>query len=403
MSVSLVGDGVYLVALAWQAYTLSPKPQALAMLGVCATVPQLLALLGGGVLSDRVERRRILLGADAVRFVAIAVVAVLVLLGEARMWHLVVVSIVYGLGAGIAAPAFDAIVPDLVPTGDLEQANSLEQFLRPTMYRLAGPALGGLLIAALGVGWALAVNALSFLVSAGCLALMRRTQRAPTHPPSESRSLLADALAGARYVASRVWLWGTLASAAVAYLMFIGPTEVLLPYVVRQMLGGTVADFGLILAAGGVGGIAAAVILGAVGLPRRQLTFMYICWSIATLAVAGYGLANAGWQLMVMCLLFNGLEAAGMVAWATTKQRLTPGELLGRVSSLEWFISIAGMPVSYALTAPVAALIGVRATLIGAGVVGAVCTLAALFLPGMRQVDGALTSRPAAVVELEPA
>lgn len=403
MSVSLVGDGVYLVALAWQAYTLSPKPQALAMLGVCATVPQLLALLGGGVLSDRVERRRILLGADAVRFVAIAVVAVLVLLGEARMWHLVVVSIVYGLGAGIAAPAFDAIVPDLVPTGDLEQANSLEQFLRPTMYRLAGPALGGLLIAALGVGWALAVNALSFLVSAGCLALMRRTQRAPTHPPSESRSLLADALAGARYVASRVWLWGTLASAAVAYLMFIGPTEVLLPYVVRQMLGGTVADFGLILAAGGVGGIAAAVILGAVGLPRRQLTFMYICWSIATLAVAGYGLANAGWQLRVMCLLFNGLEAAGMVAWATTKQRLTPGELLGRVSSLEWFISIAGMPVSYALTAPVAALIGVRATLIGAGVVGAVCTLAALFLPGMRQVDGALTSRPAAVVELEPA
>ena len=104
MSISLLGDGVYLVALAWQAYALSPKPQALAILGICVTVPQLLALLGGGVLSDRAERRRILLVSDVVRFAAVAVVAALVLGGQARMWHLVVVSVVYGLGAGIAAP-----------------------------------------------------------------------------------------------------------------------------------------------------------------------------------------------------------------------------------------------------------------------------------------------------------
>ncbi|MDP9226505.1 MAG: MFS transporter [Actinomycetota bacterium] len=403
MSVSLLGDGAYLVALAWQAYALSPNPQALAVLGICATVPQLLALLGGGILSDRVQRRRILLIADAVRFVAVAVVAVLVLVGEVRMWHLVAVSIVYGLGAGVAAPAFDAIVPDLVPDGDLEQANALEQFLRPGMLRLAGPALGGLLIAALGVGWGLALNALSFLISAGCLVLMRHPAKAPTHPPmSDSQSLLSDVRAGARYVISHVWLWGTFASAAVAYLMFIGPTEVLLPYIVRETLHGTAADFGIILAAGGVGALAAAVILGAVGLPRRQLSFMYVSWCLATLAVAGYGLAQAGWQLMVICMLINGLEAAGTVAWATTKQRLIPGELLGRVSSLDWFISIAGLPLSYALTAPIAALIGVRATLISAGLIGAGCTLAALFLPGMRKVDGALTTRPAVAVEYQP-
>lgn len=400
MSVSLVGDGVYFVALAWQAYTLSPQPRTLATLLTCATVPQLLALLGGGVLSDRVDRRRLLLGADAVRFGAMAVVAALVLVGEVRMWHLVAISIVYGLGAGIAAPAFDAIVPDLVPDGDLEQANALEQFLRPTMFRLAGPALGGVLIASVGVGWALALNALSFLISAGCLALMRPDAARP-RPQSGSWSLVADAVAGARYVARNVWLWGTLASAAVAYLTFLGPTEVLLPYVVREMMGGTAAEFGLILAAGGAGAIAAAVILGTVGLPRRQLTFMYFCWTVATLAVSGYGLARAGWQLMVVCLVFNGLEAAGTVAWVTTKQRLVPGELLGRVCSLEWFVSIAGMPASYALTAPLAALIGVRATLIGAGAVGSACTLAALFLPGMRQVDGAVTRRPVQVTTFQ--
>ncbi|HEY8719605.1 MFS transporter [Pengzhenrongella sp.] len=403
MSVSLLGDGVYLVALAWQAYTISPRPQALALLGLCATVPQLLALLCGGVLSDRADRRSILLVADVVRFVAVAVVAGLVLGGQVRMWNLVVLSVVYGAGAGIAAPAFDAIVPDLVPGPDLERANALEQFLRPTMLRLAGPAVGGVLIAGLGVGWGLALNAVSFLVSAACLAAMRTHARPPSGarpgtPPSgetsEQPSPLADALAGGRYVRGQVWLWGTFASATVAYLMFIGPTEVLLPYVVREMLGGTAAEFGLILAAGGIGGIAAAVILGSTGLPRRQLTFMYISWTAATLAVAGYGLASAGWQLMVICALINGLEAAGTVAWVTTKQRLIPAALLGRVSSLDWFISIAGLPVSFALTAPVAALVGVRTTLVGAGLIGAAATLGALFLPGMRAADGALVTDP---------
>ena len=399
-SASLLGDGVYLVALAWQAYSLSPRPQALALLGVCATVPQLLALLGGGIMSDRLERRRILLAADAVRFVAVGVVAVLVLAGQARLWHLVILSVVYGLGAGVAAPAFDAIVPDLVPAGDLEQANALEQFLRPAMLRLAGPAVGGLLIAAVGVGWGLTLDALSFLVSAGCLLQMRLAGGARARASSSAEpSLLSDALTGARYVAGQVWLWGTFASAAVAYLMFIGPTEVLLPYIVRRTLGGTAADFGLILAAGGIGALAAAAVVGAIGLPRRQLTFMYVTWTVATFAVAGYGLAHAGWQLMVICMLINGLEAAGTVAWATTKQRLVPAGLLGRVSSLDWFISIAGLPVSYALTAPAAALFGVRATLIGAGLVGGACTLAALFLPGMRDVDGALQRPPAPAPE----
>ena len=400
---SLLGDGVYLVALAWEAYSLSPKPQALAILGVCATVPQLLALLGGGILSDRVDRRRILLGADAVRFVAIAVVATLVLVGQARMWHLVAISIVYGLGAGIAAPAFDAIVPDLVPEDDLEQANALEQFIRPAMARLAGPAVGGVLIAAVGVGWGLALDAVSFLVSAICIVLMREgIQAGRSVPTPDDWSLLADARAGARYVASQVWLWGTFASAAVAYLMVIGPTEVLLPYIVRETMHGSAADFGIILAAGGVGALVAAATVGGVGLPRRQLTFMYVTWGTAAVAVAGYGLAQSGWQLMVICLIINGLEAAGTVAWATTKQRLIPTELLGRASSLDWFISIAGLPLSFALTAPVAALIGVRTTFVCAGLIGAGCTFAALLLPGMRDVDGALTQQPGPVADLEP-
>ena len=114
---------------------------------------------------------------------------------------------------------------------------------------------------------------------------------------------------------------------------------------------------------------------------------MYGTWTLATLAVAGYGLATAAWQLMLACLVFNALETAGTIVWATIKQRHVPSSMLGRVSSLDWLISIGLLPVSFALTAPVAAAVGVRATLIGAAVVGATVTIGALFLPGMRDLE----------------
>jgi DHA3 family tetracycline resistance protein-like MFS transporter len=125
------------------------------------------------------------------------------------------------------------------------------------------------------------------------------------------------------------------------------------------------------------------------GQPRRDVTFMYVCWIGATLAVSGYGLARSTLQLGFVCLAFNALEAAGTVVWATIKQHHVPGGLLGRVSSLDWLISIGLLPVSYALTAPVVSLVGVTATLVGASLIGTAATAAALFLPGMRAIEGA--------------
>jgi DHA3 family tetracycline resistance protein-like MFS transporter len=114
---------------------------------------------------------------------------------------------------------------------------------------------------------------------------------------------------------------------------------------------------------------------------------MYACWTLATLAVAGYGLARSTTQLMFACLVFNALEAAGTIIWATIKQRHVPASLLGRVSSLDWVISIGLLPVSFALTAPAADLIGVRNTLLVAAVVGSAATFGALFIPGMRAIE----------------
>lgn len=386
-TLSLLGDGVLLVALAWQAYQLSNSPAAMSLVGVALTVPQLVLVLVAGVISDRVERRRVMLAADGVRAVCLAALAVLSLTGDIRLWHMIAFAAVYGAASAFFMPAFESLVPSLVPEERLTEANALDQFLRPAMLWLLGPALGGLLVGASGAGWAFAVDAMTFLVSAGCL--LRLTPR-PTeaHEPLTVRSTWLELREGFTLVRSQPWLWATFLAATFTYLLFLGPTEVLLPYLVKNELGGDAHDFGMILAAGGLSAVAAAFLIGQTGLPGRVMTFTYLAWAGATLAVAGYGLATTRWQAMTAAALVSGLETLGAVAWTTTKQRRVPGDLLGRVSSFDWFISISLVPVSYAVTAPVAAVFGVRETLLGAGVVGALVTLGFLLVPGVRAPDG---------------
>ena len=393
MCVSLLGDGVFIVALAWQVYALSNTPTALAVVGIAMTVPTLAFLLLGGVMSDRFDRRRLMLAADVARGLAIGVIAVLSLTGALELWHMLLLVAIFGAGTAFFGPAFDAIVPDVLPASLLPQANSLDQFIRPVALRLAGPALGGFLIAGVGVGWAFVLNAATFAVSAGALLAMAAPPR--TNHGAHG-SVGADIRDGFAYIRKHVWLWGTFASAAVAYLVFMGPAEVLLPFLVKNDLSGSAADLGLVFAAGGIGSVGCAALIGQRGLPRRDITFMYVAWALATLAVAGYGLATAIWQLMLVSLLFNALETAGTIVWATAKQRHVPPQLLGRVSSLDWLISIGLLPLSFALTGPVSSVLGVQGTLIAGGVVGGAVTFAALLLPGMRAVEGRHDDRLAA-------
>ena len=384
MTISLFGDGIFLIAMAWQAYELWNAPAALSILGIGMTIPTIAFLLPAGVLSDRFERRKLVLWSDVGRAVVVGGLAALALTGTLTFWHLVVLVALCGIGTAFFTPAFEALVPDIVPARDLAAANALDQFVRPIALRLVGPALGGVLVAAAGTGVTFAIDAGTFLVSSVAVAFMRP----PTHVRSEHvGSSLGAVREGFRFVRSRVWLWGTLLSAAIAYLAFMGPAEVLLPYVVKNSIGGSARDLGLVFAAGGIGAVGAALYMGQRGHPRRDVTVMYVTWTLATLAVAGYGLATSSWQLMVACLAFNALETAGTIVWATIKQRHVPASLLGRVSSLDWLISIGLLPLSFALTAPAAAVVGVRATLVGAAVIGAVVTLGALFLPGMRDIE----------------
>jgi MFS family permease len=297
---------------------------------------------------------------------------------------LILWRIVQGVGGAFLFANAGAVVTDAFPREQLGLAMGTNTMVA-AVGLVIGPVLGGVLVGALGAGYAFALDAASFAVSALALMFMRTRPRARSEAGG---SIGGEIRAGFAYIRRHVWLWATFATAAVAYLLFMGPAEVLLPYVVKNELGGSAADLGLVFAAGGLGSLGCAVVMGQRGLPRRDITFMYLVWTAATLAVAGYGLADAVWQLMLASLAFNALETAGTIVWATAKQRHVPPALLGRVSSLDWLISIGLLPLSFALTGPVSAAIGAQATLIGAGLIGGAITFAALLLPGMRAIEG---------------
>jgi DHA3 family tetracycline resistance protein-like MFS transporter len=400
---SLLGDGAFLVALAWQVYAMSGSITGMSLVGIAMTVPTITFLLVGGVASDRLERRWLLVGADLLRAVAVALLAGLTLGGQIELWHVVVLAALYGTGSAFHAPAFDALVPEILSGDRLTQANALDQLVRPLALRLAGPAIGGVLVGVAGAGGVFLLDCATFLMAAGTVLLMSPARA--DRPVAEGGSLIADlregdpsraGLAGSfvadlregwRFVRGHAWLWATFGSAAIAYLLFMGPVEVLLPWIVKEGMGGSAFDLGLVFAAGGLASMLCAVLLGRFGLPRRGITFMMVVWTLATIAVAGYGASTAIWQLMIASAVFNGLETAGTIVWATTKQRHVPSALLGRVSSLDWLISVGLLPLSFALTGPVSGAIGARATLIGAGLLGAAVTIAALYVPGMRVLD----------------
>ena len=254
---------------------------------------------------------------------------------------------------------------------------------------MAGPALGGVLIGVVGAGTAFALDAASLRRLRGRAAARcaRRARAAAAARAARVRRRPARR-AGASS-AAHAWLWATFASAAIAYLLFMGPVEVLLPYIVKHDLGGSAADLGLVFAAGG---------LGSVGCARRRSASAG-CRAATSPSCTSPGRSRRSRSPATgspprsgsscsPALAFNALETAGTIVWATAKQRHVPAALLGRVSSLDWLISIGLLPLSFALTGPVSGALGARTTLIAAGVLGAVVTFGALLLPGMRDVEG---------------
>ena len=384
-TVSLIGDGFFFVAIVWQVFDLWNSPTALALVGVAETIPIVAFVLVGGVVTDRFERRKVLIASSALRGACVALLGVLAITGAIELWHIFVIAAFFGAGQAFQGPAAGAIVPDLVPRHLLVQANSLSQFVRQFAFFLVGPAIGGFVVHQLGAGTAFFVDAGTFAFAIVMLALLHPQEaKAQSDEPTSMRR---DIVEGLRFVREHVWLWGTLGWALVALLLIYGPFEVLLPYLVRNELGGDAGDLGLVLAAGGLGALLLSLAVGQIGLPRRHITFMYAAWVIASLQIAAYVFAQVPWQAMIVSFVGEACWTAGLLVWITLMQRVVPPELLGRVKSVDWLISIGLVPASFAITGPLAGWLGVETVMLGAGIAASVLTVLFFFLPGMRDTE----------------
>jgi len=385
-TVSLLGDGFFLVALAWQVYDISNVPSALSIVGVAHTLPMVLLVLVGGALADRYDRRKLMIWADLIRALAVGALGILSIAGVLELWHIIVLIGFVGLGDAFFNPASSAIVPDIVPEHDLAQANSLLATLRPLMIRLLGPAAAGFIIAMFGNGAAFLVDAGSFAVSMVAIAAIRHRHQfvEGEHGVRQTISQIAD---GLRYVRSKPWIWATLISAMLSLLVFLGPVEVLVPYLVRNQLELGPEALGAIFAAGGVGAILMALAIGARGLPRRRVTVMFFSWSIGVALMAIYGLMTDLWQGLVAAFVVNAFFQLGEVIWVTMLQQNVPRHLLGRVTSLDWLLSLGLVPLSYAITGPLSEIFGPSMTMVGAALIGSLLMVSLLFVRGVRDPE----------------
>jgi MFS family permease len=297
--------------------------------------------------------------------VGAAAAAVLGLTGALQLWQLAAISLLLGAADGFFYPAYSALLPQLLPADELLAANGVEGALRPIAQRAAGPALAGLVVGALLPAAAVLVAAGTYLLAV--LALLRMPPVAVA--PGDGSSPLRDLREGFGYLVRTGWLFATLAFATIYVLLVLGPIEVLLPFAVRDQAGGGPAEFAVVIAGYGTGGAVGSILVSSLRLPRRYLTVMLLCWGAGVLPLAVIGFAEQVWLMAAASFVVGVTDAAATVIWGTLLQRRVPTRLLGRVSSLDFFVSLAFMPVSMAVAGPVGEAVGIPLVFLVVGVV----------------------------------
>jgi MFS family permease len=374
-TVSLVGDGIYSVAMAVAVLHLTGSATALAAMAVVNLVPRVVFGPYGGVLADRVSRRLVLAGCDLVRLVVVAGLGLLLVAGSPPLWALLVLVAPLGAASGAASPSFSAILPDLVEEDELVAANGLLGSVSPMAQMVAGPVIGGVL-AAIDPGVALLFDASTFGVSALCVLLLRPLvghTRGPRPLP------WAHFREGVTFVRRTPWLATNLLAGLVITFAVSGTMQ-MLPVLVSRGYGAPTASFGYLLAVGGVAATIAAVVVGSRRAPRRPLASSYVSYVLGLGAVAGLGLAPGPVVgALFMAVFFVGATTGNLFQDSVLGSRV-PRELRGRVSSLDWVAATAAAPLSVVAAALSADHVGIRPTYVVAGVAAAIASLAGLVL-----------------------
>ncbi|PUA83013.1 MFS transporter [Nocardioides currus] len=381
LSASSFASGVWIVALVWEVIRLGGGPGQLSTVMTASAVGVLVPALLAGVVADRVPQKLILLVVALVELVAMTLVAFLSSADLNAVWILACVTFVTGMGMAFYYPAYSAWLPALIPESDLQAVNGFEGMVRPTIGQAIGPAVAGAVVGAASPGAAFTVAAVSSAVGLVVLARVPQTPIRRTlddaHARHPVRSAVADMREGFSYMIRTPWLLATLLFASLMILVMMGPLEVLIPFLIKDRLGGGPDDHSYVLAAFGIGGALGSLLVASIRMPRRYLTWMNLGWGVGCLPFLVIALADRIWVVVVAAGVMGALFSAPMVIWGTLLQRRVPPALLGRVASLDFFVSVSLMPVSMALAGPVADAIGLRNTFYIAGAVPLVVAVVA--------------------------
>lgn len=361
-TISILGSAFTPVALAFGVLELpGAGARELALVVTCASVAMIATILAGGVLGDRFPRTRMLMIAETIAGVSAAGVAFLFITGHATPGSIAVLAVLAGGSEGLLFPVLSGLVPETVSEDRLQPANALLKFSQ-TSAQIGGSALAGILVAGVGAGWAMAIDALSFFVAVFVVAGIPAVHREPS-----GDGMLHELREGWRAFISFRWIWATTLAATIWIGGFHASFAILGPVVAKSSLGGA-PGWALVLASFSVGGVAGTFIATRVR-PRRPMVVVTLLFQPGTVFVAMLSLpASLPWVVVSAVALGVSFSVIG-VLWDTLLQTHIPRDMLSRVASYDALGSLAAVPVATAVVGSVVATLGVRVTLEIAAVV----------------------------------
>ncbi|KUM29158.1 MFS transporter [Arthrobacter sp. EpRS66] len=367
---STFAAGMWSVAMVYQVRRLDGGPVELSMVATANAVGLLCFVLFGGIMADRHSCRRIVLLVETFSFALMSITAILAISGALELWHLMVAGFFMGAGSAFFYPSYSALLPKMLPSDQLLAANGLEGTVRPVVHTALGPMAAGFLVAALSP--AHAIIGVAFVHFSALLMLRRIPNRdaynAAAVADGEAKpGIVRQLREGVGYTVRTRWLLWTLLFSVISVFTFIGPFEVLLPFIVSDNLHGDAKLFSFALAFFGVGSALGSLLIASAKFPRRYLSLMTACWCLGTLPLAMVGYVDEAWMLFIILLAFGITDAVGMVIWGTLLQRRVPSRLLGRISSLDFFVSLALMPLSMAVAGPLTQVLSLQSIFVIAG------------------------------------
>jgi DHA3 family tetracycline resistance protein-like MFS transporter len=378
LSISIFAEGMWAVVMAMQVIALDNDPASLSLVATCLGTGLVAFVRVGGIAADRIDQRTIIIAVETVNVAVVLTVAVLSSLGVLRVWHMAAAAGTLGIAAAFFFPAYSAMLPRILPADQLLAANGVEGVVRPVFERAVGPAVAGVLV---GVTFpALGAFVVAALFAVG-LVLLVATRPAKTVAPQrdhERPHVLRDMRDGFRFMVRTPWLLWTLLFASIFVLVVLGPIEVLLPFIAQNRFEDGARMYGFILAAFGVGSAIGALAVSSRRLPRRYLTVMMVMWGAGSLPLVIVGWTSSFPMMALATFIVGVTDGAGSVIWGTLLQRRVPRAMLGRVSSLDFFVSLAFMPVSFAIAGPLSKIVSMETIFLAAGVVPVVLAAIAM-------------------------